>query len=642
VETYPILIGTAGHIDHGKTALVHVLTGIDTDRLKVEKERGITTELGFAHLDLGNRRFGVIDVPGHERFIKAMVSGAAGLDLVCLVIAADEGVMPQTREHLDICSLLGVRRGVIALTKSDLVDKEWIALVTEEIAGVLNGTFLDGANIVPVSSKTGAGLDDLRAELVRLTDDLPARAADGTFRLPVDRVFSIRGFGTVVTGTILGGTLNVGDSLVVHPSGRTAKVRGLEIHGETANSARAGMRCAINVTGLDRADVRRGDFLAHEGKVTPSHLLDARFRYLATSKQPLGRRNRVLLHHGTTQVMGSLILVDKDQLQPGEDALVQLRLDIATPLAALPGERFIARGFVLQAHYGTTLGGGEILRVQAPKARRSSVEARESLERIAVAEHDERVALEIRGAKVRGLTTDELLQRLGLARHTLQETLTRLIEARDITAAGEGQHAFYCHAETVAKLEQAALDVLNAFHSSNPNKDGMSREELRSRLSRSLTVRLYDRILEGLVEREAIAVGGMLVSKATRRPRPTAGESPIDKKLSSAFGEWGLAPKRPKEIPGALGISDRDSRDGLERLLGASMLTKVKSDLYVDTPAIDDLRRRLIEHLDAHNQITPAEWKQLTGTSRKYSIPLAEFFDGEKLTLRIGDVRKRR
>ncbi|HEU5055507.1 MAG TPA: selenocysteine-specific translation elongation factor, partial [Kofleriaceae bacterium] len=408
MQTYPIVIGTAGHIDHGKTALVRALTGIDTDRLKEEKERGITIELGFAHLDLGDRRFGVVDVPGHERFIKSMVAGAGGLDLVCLVIAADEGIMPQTREHLDICQLLGVKRGVVALSKCDLVDADWLALVQEEVRDTLRGSFLDGAAILPVSAKTGAGLDDLRAELVRLCGEIPARSAEGTFRLPLDRVFTIHGFGTVVTGTILGGTIRVGDPVIVHPRGLEAKVRGVEVHGAAEGSARAGMRCALNLSGIGKQDLARGDVIAAPGAVAPSHLIDARFRYLKTSRGPLGRRTRVLVHHTTAQVQATLVLIDRDQLAPGEEGLVQLHLDLAEPLAALPGDHFIARGFVLQEHYGTTLGGGEVIRVHAPKLRRASEQATLVVQAMARAGSAERVALEVRGAGPAGLTLDEL------------------------------------------------------------------------------------------------------------------------------------------------------------------------------------------------------------------------------------------
>ena len=641
VHTHPIVLGTAGHIDHGKTALVRALTGIDTDRLKVEKERGITTELGFAHLDLEGRRFGLVDVPGHERFIKAMVAGAGGLDLVCLVIACDEGVMPQTQEHLDICELLGVRRGVVALTKSDLVDDEWLELVQTDVRAHLQGTFLADAALIPVSAKTGAGLDAVRTELVRLTGELPARDADGPFRLPVDRVFTIRGFGTVVTGTVLGGTVRVGDAVVAHPRETAAKVRGIEVHGEAAEEARAGMRAAINLSGVGTTDVARGEMLAHPGAIAPSHILDARFRYLSSSRAPLGRRSRVLLHHATTQVMATLVLADRDELLPGNEALVQLRLDATTPLAALPGDRFIARGFVVQEHYGTTLGGGEILRVQAPKVRRASAETAGAIERIADAAGDERVALEIAGAKVAGIDQAELARRLGLPPAELESRLSRLVDAREIIGTGPpGDGALYMHAEPVARLEKQATDALAAFRKDNPHKQGIPREELRGRLPRSVPPRIYDQLLAALTERGAARVDGDLVIDPRADRGGALGET--EEQVLARYQEWAALAPKLKELPSALGLPEPRVRAALDRLLSAGRLVRVKSDYYVAADTIATLRAALEAHLDAHGQITPAEWKALTGATRKYSIPLAEHFDEIKLTLRVGDIRKRR
>ncbi len=641
MEHDPIVVGTAGHIDHGKTALVKALTGIDTDRLKEEKERGITIELGFAHLDLPGRRLGVVDVPGHERFIKAMVAGAGGIDLVILVIAADEGIMPQTREHLDICQLLGVRAGVVALTKADLVDADWLAMVTDEVRGALAGTFLAGAAILPVSARTGAGLAALRDEVGRLAAALPARSAAGAFRLPLDRVFTIRGFGTVVTGTILGGTVRVGDAVVVHPRGLEARVRGLEVHGAPTDQARAGMRCAVNLTGVAREDLARGDVLAHPGGVAPSHILDARFRYLASSKAALPRRGRVLLHHGTAQLMATLVLVDRAELEPGAEALVQLRIDAETPLAALPGDRFIARGFVVQEHYGTTLGGGEIVRVLAPKVRRQSGGAQE-LARMAEARGDARIALEVAGAGAAGLSAADLGRRLGLPPADIAAALARLVDAGELVSAGD-EVTTYLHAAELARLDKQALDHLTAFHAAQPHKDGMSREELRARLPRALPPRFHDLIVDGLVRRGAVEVDRDLVRRRKPGAVATAAQSsPQADKLAGQLQRWGLEAPRPKDMPAEIGMPEPQIKIALDQLVSAKRAVKVKPDYYVDKAALDALRARLIAHLDQHSQITAQEWKELCGTTRKWSIPLAEYFDAEKVTLRVGDIRKRR
>ncbi len=643
VQTYPIVLGTAGHIDHGKTALVKALTGIDTDRLKEEKERGITTELGFAHLDVGERRFGVVDVPGHERFIKSMVSGAGGIDLVCLVIAADEGIMPQTREHLDICELLGVRRGVVALTKRDLVDDEWLDLVTGEVRSALAGSFLADAPIVPVSARRGDGLPELRQTLSELASAIESRPADGVFRLPVDRVFSIRGFGTVVTGTVLGGRVRIGDAVLAHPREVAGKVRGVEVHGEAVGEARAGMRCALNLSGAAREDLARGDLLSHPDAITPSHLIDARFRYLRTSRGALGRRNRILLHHGTAQISATLVLVDHDSLDPGAEGLVQLHLDTAHPLAALPGDRFIARGFVVQEHYGTTIGGGEILRVHAPKVRRSSEEASEALRMIAQARGDDRVALEIKASASAGMTLADLSRRLGASAASLSESVERLGAAGELIAAGEAQSAVYCHALPFARLEKQAVDAVDAFHAAFPDKEAMSREELRARLPAALAPRMFERVMDSLIRREALAAERDHVRRVATRGKPAAPQTnPMEQRIAAAFSEWKLSPERPKDVAARLGIAEPAARAAMDRLITAGRLVRVKPDLFVDARALAELRAALERHLDAHGQITPAEWKDLTGTTRKFSIPLAEHFDAVKLTLRIGDIRKRR
>ncbi len=633
----PIVLGTAGHIDHGKTSLVRALTGIDTDRLAVEKARGITTELGFARLDLGGRRIAVVDVPGHERFVKSMVAGATGLDLVCLVIAADEGVMPQTREHLDICELLGVRRGLIALTKRDLVDDDWIGLVSQDVREAVAGTFLDGAPIVPLSTKTGAGLDDLRAAIAAQLDELPPRTPGGVFRLPIDRVFTMKGFGTVVTGTILGGSVALGDELAVLPGGRTARVRGIEVHGAAVERALAGHRAALNLGGIAAGELARGDLLAHPGRVAASHILDVELRYLATAPGPLPRRAKVLVHHATSQVLASLALVDAalpaGGLAPGATALAQLRIDAATPLAALPGDHFIVRGFVATASHGSTIGGGRVIRVLAPKARRGAAHA-ETVASLAAARGGERLALDLRSAAFAGLGIADLVRRLGLPAAALAEPLAALVGSGEVLATGEGEHAHYLHARAVAEVEGRIAALVGAA------ADGLPREELRTQLPAALPARAFDAVVAGLERRKQLVAEGDRVRKAAApaRAAPTA----IEARIAEQFRAWALEPPRPKEAPAALGLPEAQVRAALDRLVAARQLVKVKPDLLVHADAVAALRARLLAFLDEHKTINAQQWKELTGASRKYTIPLAEYFDAEKVTLRVGDVRRRR
>ena len=632
----PIVLGTAGHIDHGKTSLVRALTGIDTDRLAVEKARGITTELGFARLDLGGRRIAVVDVPGHERFVKSMVAGATGLDLVCLVIAADEGVMPQTREHLDICELLGVRRGIIALTKRDLVDDEWLAMVSGDVRAAVAGTFLESAPLVPVSTKTGAGLDDLRATICAQLDALPPRTHAGVFRLPIDRVFTMKGFGTIVTGTILGGGVALGDELAVIPSGRAARVRGIEVHGDAAPRALAGLRAALNLGGVAASDLARGDLLVHPGRVAASHILDVELRYLATAPGPLERRSKVLVHHGTSQVLASLILVDPvppGGLPPGARALAQLRLDAATPLGALPGDRFIVRGFVTTATHGSTIGGGRVIRVLAPKARKGAAHA-ETVASLAAARHEQRLALDVQTAAFAGLGIGDLVRRLGVPAAALAEPLATLAAAGELLATGEGEHAHYLHARAVAELEARIAAQAGAA------PDGLPRVELRTQLPAALPARAFDAVLAGLERRGQIAADGERVRKAAAPAR--AAPSPIEARIAAQFRTWALEPPRPKEVPAAIGLPEAQVRPALDRLVAGKQLVRIKPDLFLHADVVADLRARLLAFLDEHKTINAQQWKDLTGASRKYTIPIAEYFDGEKLTLRVGDLRRRR
>jgi len=629
---HPIVLGTAGHIDHGKTSLVRALTGIDTDRLAVEKARGITTELGFARLDLGERRVAVVDVPGHERFVKSMVAGATGLDLVMLVIAADEGVMPQTREHLDICDLLGVRRGLIVLTKRDLVDDEWLAMVTSDVRAAVAGTFLAEAPIVPVSTKTSVGLDDLKAQLVATIDSLPPRVQTGVFRMPVDRVFTMKGFGTIVTGTILGGEVKNGDELTVIPTGLTTRVRGIEVHGAAVEQAVAGHRAALNLGGIAVDDLARGDLLAHPGRVAASHILDVELRYLRSAPGPLAARTKVLVHHGTTQVMATLQLVDTKDIAPGTTALAQLRLDATTPLGALPDDRFIVRGFVETASGGSTLGGGRIIRVLAPKARKGEAHA-QTVAALASARLDQRLALDIKTSAFAGLGLADLVRRLGVPAEQLTAPLGKLASAGELLVTGEGDHVHYLHATAVAELEGKIGTLVGTG-------DGVAREELRTQLPAALPARSYDAMLAGLERRGLVVSEGDRVRKnATPKSAPL---SPIEQQVLAKLEQTGIEPPRPKELPAALGVTEPAVNAALAKLVTAKLAVKVKPDLFMSAKTVDAVRTRLVAFLDAHKTIDAQQWKDLTGASRKFTIPLAEYFDAEKLTLRVGDVRRKR
>jgi selenocysteine-specific elongation factor len=404
-----LIVGTAGHIDHGKTTLVRALTGIDTDRLKEEKERGITIELGFAHLDLpGLPPVGIVDVPGHEKFVHHMVAGVAGIDLVLLVIAADEGIMPQTREHLDICRLLGVRAGLVVLTKADLVEPEWLEMVLQEVATFLAGSFLEGAPILPVSSTSGAGIPQLRAAITALLAKVPERPTSGIPRLPVDRVFTMKGFGTVVTGTLIAGRLGVGDTVEALPARIQSRIRGIQVYGAAVEAARAGQRTAINLQGVEKAAIARGSVLTLPGLLDTTYLMDARLTCLASAARPLANRTRVRLHLGTSELLARVILLGRDELAPGEEALVQFRLE--SPGVALPRDRFVISGYSPVV----TLGGGELVDTRPAKHRQFSAAALEHATIMGSAQPARAVPLLVKEAWLAGLGRDEIARRLNL------------------------------------------------------------------------------------------------------------------------------------------------------------------------------------------------------------------------------------
>ncbi|HTL32590.1 MAG TPA: SelB C-terminal domain-containing protein, partial [Kofleriaceae bacterium] len=576
------------------------------------------------------RRVAVVDVPGHERFVKSMVAGATGLDLVMLVIAADEGVMPQTREHLDICDLLGVRRGLIVLSKTDLVDAEWLQMVTTDVRTAVAGTFLADAPIVGVSIKDDASIEALKRELGTLIDKLPPRAQTGVFRLPIDRVFTVKGFGTIVTGTVLGGEVKLGDELSVIPSNLAPRVRGIEVHGGAVDKAVAGHRAALNLGGVAVEDLARGDLLAHPDKVAASHILDVELRYLRSAPGPLAARTKVLVHHGTAQVLAALHLVDKKELAPGETGLAQLRLDQTTPLGALPDDHFIVRGFVETATGGSTIGGGRIIRVLAPKARKGEAHA-QTVAALAAARLDQRLALDIKTAAFAGLSVADLVRRLGVPATELEAPLAKLAASGELLAIGD----HYLHATAVAELEQKIGKLVGAA------ENGLPREDLRTQLPAALSTRAYDAILAGLDKRGLVAASGDRVTKAVA-PNKAAVLSAVEQAVLAKLEQTGVEPPRPKELPASLGLAEPQVKTALDKLIAQKLAIKVKPDLVMHAKTVADVRTKLVAHLDRHGTIDAQQWKDLTGASRKFTIPLAEYFDAEKLTLRVGDVRRKR
>jgi len=611
------IVGTAGHIDHGKTALVKALTGIDADRLEEEKRRGITIDLGFAHMQLTpGVRLGFVDVPGHERFVKNMLAGVGGIDLVLFVIAADESIKPQTREHFDICRLLGIPRGVIALTKSDLVDADILGLVRLEVEEMVQGSFLEGAAIVPVSSVTGAGLDDLRSELARAAQAVPEKSSAGHFRLPIDRVFSVKGFGTVATGTLISGSVAREQTVEVYPGGRTLRVRGVEVHGEQAERALAGQRTAVNLADIEPAELTRGDVLSEPGRFRAVTHVDCRLQLLPSAK-PLKHRAPVHFHAGTAEIGAEVrLLGGAAMLEPGGSALARLVLHRAALL--LPGDRFIIRMFSPVI----TIGGGMVL--DLPATLRSAGAA-ERLAKLEKSDEAGRIALLVREGEF-GAGVDELVARTGWTGATVTAAAARA----SLMALGE---AWYVDPEWFQSARGKLVDAVRVFHRENPLAAGIAKQDLRAREM----PRVPPFVLDALLAAAEISVEGETVRLRTHKVVLQEDEEQARAAIERAFETAGLAVPSMAEVLAASGLEMKRARTLLENLLRQKRLIRINQELVFHAGAIEHLQQILSARKSQHFGV--GEFKEWTGVSRKYAIPLLEYLDREHITRREGDRR---
>ena len=633
-----ILLGTAGHVDHGKSALVFALTGTDPDRLPEEKRRGITLELGFAQLTLDDgTRLGVVDVPGHERFVKAMAAGAGGIDVVLLVIALDEGVMPQTREHLDLCRLLGVRAGVVVLTKVDLLQglgQEWLGLVQQDVAALVQGTFLEGAPVVQVSARTGQGLPALRTALASCVTALPPRPQEGPAFLPIDRVFTVKGFGTVVTGTLRSGTLLPTDAVALVPGGPQAlRMRGLQTHGRASSKAVAGQRVAVNLPQVVPDALHRGQVLVREGEVPQSARLDVEVMLLPSVAAPLGRRRRLLLHIGTAQVEAELVLLDVATLEPGATALAQLKL--RAPIAALPEQRFILRGSRAVPGRGTTLAGGRVLSLTPPKRRMGTGTV---LAPLLEANTELRLLWLVQEAGARGMTADALPGRVGLSMKALSRLLDR-VTARGEVVLVDRESRLYASPQALERLGARAVEAVSRFHLKQPLAPGLSREALRQSLSHGLSPKMLARSLQRPVAQGELELAQDFIRQPGRGRTLSVDEQGLRARAEQLLSEAGLAPPRLPELAHALLTPEEALRRLLTVAVAEGALVKVSEVLYFARAALLGLQVKLVARLEAEGEISTQDFKDLVGQSRKYVIPLSEYFDREKVTLRVGERR---
>lgn len=626
-----IILGTAGHIDHGKTALVKVLTGIDTDRLKEEKRRGITIELGFAHLTLPSGiTLGIVDVPGHERFVKNMVAGATGIDLVALIIAADEGVMPQTREHLEICNLLNIKYGLVIITKIDLVDNDWLSLVRDDISTFLEGTFLEDSPVAEVSSATGEGIEELIKTLDELTQKVPERSIGSLFRLPIDRVFTMKGFGTVVTGTTISGHLNVGSEVTIYPRAIGSKVRGIQVHNREVPSVKAGSRTAINLQGVEKEFIARGDVVAEKGSLKPTYILDAVLEYLEGNPKKLQNRKKVRFHCGSSEIIATVVLLDRDELLPGERCFAQFRLE--KPTVVLSKDRFVIRTYSPIR----TIGGGLILNPLPGKKKRFSRDVLSELNVLKDGSDRQIVEQHIKISQMQGLSLKELSFLTNISKDALDGIISTLASDKAIVNY-DPDKAVFIHADFYARAKEEMLIILADYHKRFPLKEGLAKEELRSRIAGNIREKLFNKLLNDLIGDRSIVRERDIIRAKDHRVTLHKEQEEARAKIEKIYLKAGLEPPYFKDLDKS--IAEGSGRDVLETMVKDGTLIKVKEDLYFHKKPIEDLKGNLVEYIRQKGEITTPELKNLTGVSRKYTIPLIEYFDKIQVTVRIGDKR---
>jgi selenocysteine-specific elongation factor len=629
--TKSVIVGTAGHIDHGKSTLVEALTGTHPDRLEEEKRRGITIDLGFAFLEENGVRFGFVDVPGHERFVSNMLAGAAGVDLVLLVIAADESIKPQTREHFDICRLLGVRRGVVALTKSDLVDEDTAGLVRLEVEEYLRGSFLEDAPIVPVSAKTQAGLSELRLELDRVAAQVSGKDSARYFRLPIDRAFAIKGFGAVVTGTLTSGTVGPGDEVELFPPRKLLRVRGVQSGGESVERAFAGQRTAVNLAGIEHTALQRGMTLASPGKFRTTRRIDARLELLRSALK-MKQRSRIHFHAGTSEIIAEVFVYGRNELAPGQRALAQLRLE--EELLVLPGDRFVIRQFSPVV----TIGGGVVLDALARRATARDTGRAAFLETLERGDKTETLAA-ILDRTPAGLAFDEIVARTAWLEDEARNTAQALVQGGRAKSVSM-EPLILVPTKIFEDAYRKAFARVERFHKENPLLPGISREDLRSSLGRRVKPETFRAVLEELAAQRKIELQGDLVKRAGSAITLEPEEARAKEQIEAAFAGAGLAVPAVKQVLSKLPVEPKRAEKILQMLLREKILIRVTPELIFHRDALAQLRGHLSSYKRSKGErISVPVFKELTGITRKYAIPLLEYLDRERVTRRAGDER---
>ena len=626
-----VILGTAGHIDHGKSTLVKALTGTDPDRLKEEKERGITLDLGFASLDLpGGNRLGIVDVPGHEGLIKNMLAGVGGIDIVMLVIAADEGIMPQTREHLAICNLLQVKQGLIALTKMDAAEKEWLALVQDEVREFVKGTFLEKSPIVPVSAKTGENLDKLKLELDRLAKEVSPKSPNGILRLPIDRVFTMKGFGTVITGTLLSGTISQDQEVDMLPKGITTKVRGIQSHNQAAKRAVAGQRTAVNLQGVEKDQLSRGDTIVTKGYFRTTRNVDCSLALLPQATRSIKTGTRIRFYNNTQEAIGRATLVGSQEMNPGDTGYVQFRLE--QPVLIQHGDRFIIRFYSPME----TLGGGMVLDPHPRRHRNSTMP--ESVKNLGILEKsglEERLAVIVAGRALAGMEEADIIGSVAADKAEIIGALAALAAKKSIVRVDN----LYVLTGQLAKLETKVLDLIASYHKANSLKPGIDKEEVKGMLKVRLHPKALNMAIDGLIRRKQVEAEGSKLRLPGLNPAVGKDQGLYKDRIVEAIRRGGSQPPVREEFPALFGITDRDAKDLLKLLADEGRVVRINDSLYLDRAVLDTIKADLVKFLQDKKEIVVAEFRDIAKTSRKFAVPILEYLDSQKLTQRVGDKR---
>ncbi|PIV23478.1 MAG: selenocysteine-specific translation elongation factor [Deltaproteobacteria bacterium CG_4_8_14_3_um_filter_45_9] len=627
-----IVVGTAGHVDHGKTALVRALTGIDTDRLKEEKERGMTIEPGFAYWRLpSGQTVSVVDVPGHERFIKNMLRGISGIDIAILVVAADDGVMPQTREHLDILRLLNIQYGLVVISKVDLVDEEIFLMATEEVRNLIQGTFLEDTPLISFSAKTGQGIEEINRAIEDISQQVVEKDRDGVFRLPIDRVFTMAGYGTIVTGTIASGKVRRGDVIEIYPLGKTTNARNIQIHNQWVNEAYAGHRVGLNLPNVKVEDIERGMVAGGPHSLISTHLINATFQYLKSNKYPLHNRMKVKFYSGTSEVIGRMILMDKDILHPRETCFVQFRLE--NKLSPLPYDRYIIRTLSPM----NTIGGGVILEINPKKYRSIQPEPIDHLKVLERRINHETVEAFIKKERFRPVRLPELAKRLCLSQHEIETACDHLSKENRILFIEDDS---VIHKESYDQLKTEILERINNFHERKPNLKDASQEEIWSKISPQLNRRLYEAVL-----REVYNEGKIKIKKG--RIKIAGFQAKLDAKQKLVYDQLDGVCKwyrfRPLPLNVLKRIQDRYGEKEVEAVLklmiGEGRLVKLRNHRVIHSEAIEEIKRILKERIEKKGQVALGEAMEVLGVGRTQTQPIFDYLDSIRFTMRIGDYR---